>query len=343
MYLLILAVIFFHSTVFGGIPITGEFHRPTEVLIKRETWERIKRKLHDMKVPTELFPFFDSIAEIEDWGHIGYHGANQGYRIYQDVIRFTVEEILEIPVRKNFHFLRFPGDPDLNLNSMEEFVEYWSKIDNKNELRSKQLLSLNFGIYSNFDEKGSCSLYLFVRDKSKTHIDYPRQLAPFFKELGISVEELQHLFAIGRKWFDEEGGIMLQLSEFSHISDLNNEAYNFADTHGYPAKRGGHRYGEYPLSNHFERMETDLYLEHKLDIAPQLRLLINNRYTLNPYSYLAIRRWDLYEPEVVASYEEEMREYIRHLTCDKVKVKAYKKFLLDEWLKAPKYLVPKED
>ncbi|HEY4832850.1 MAG TPA: hypothetical protein VIH61_09865, partial [Waddliaceae bacterium] len=290
MYRFIFAIIFFHSTLFAGIPITGDFNRPTERLIKRESWERVKRKLQEMKVPSDLFPFFDSIAEIEDWGHIGYHGANQGYRVYQDVIRFTVEEILEIRIRKNFHFLRVPGDADLNLNSMEEFVKYWSKIDNKNDTRSKQLLSLNFGIYSNFDERGSCSLYLFVKDKSKTSIDYPKQLAHFFNELGIPVEELQHLFAIGRRWLDEEGGIMLQLSEFSHVCDPNNEAYNFADTHGYPAKKGGHRYGTYPLSNHFERMETDLYLERKLDIAPQLRLLINNRYTLNPYSYLVVRR-----------------------------------------------------
>src|SRR5262245_23203487 len=164
---LILLFLLLNTTIFAGIPMTEKFIGPTESLVKRESWDRIKRKLLDMKISPELFPFFDSIAETEHWGHIGYHGSNQGFRIYQDIIKFTLEEIMGIQIRNNFHFLRVPGDPDLNLNSIDEFAIHWDGIDEKNDLRPKQLISLNFGIYSNFDEKGSCSVNFFVKDKSK--------------------------------------------------------------------------------------------------------------------------------------------------------------------------------
>ncbi len=316
----------------AGIPMEGPYLSPSEQLIRRETRLRIERKLNDMHLPLDLIPFFDSIASLEDWGHLGYHGANQGFRVYQDIIRFTIEELVGIPIREDFHFLRVPGDPDLNLNSMKEFENYWGKIDNTSEKRAKQLLSMNFGIYSNFDVKGSCSVNLFVKDMSKTKINYAKILAPFFKDLGLPQTALSALFEIGHKWFDEEGGILLQVSERSHLDDISNEAYNFADTQGYPAKKRGYRYGTALLSNHFERLMTDQYVQKKLDISPQLRLLINTRYTLNPFSYLNIKRYDLYDSQTVSSYEEEMRNLIRSLPYDALQIEKFQQELLKQWL-----------
>lgn len=285
-----------------------------------------------MEIPSEIIPYFSPIIDAEKWGHIGYHGANQGYRVYQDVIRLTVEKILEIPIRKDFQFLRVPGDADLNINSLKEFANRWQTIDNKNEKRKKQLLSLNFGIYSNFDEEGSCSLNLFVKNKSKTIIDYSSALTPFFCSLGISTDHLKDLFAIARKWLDEEYGILIQISEHSHVNDPNNEAYNFADTYCYPSRKGGYPWDSQLISKHFENIMTDRYLESQLDIAPQLRLLINNRDALNPFSDLDVRRWDLYDSETIVFYEAEMREYIKHMKYDPIKVQMYRDYLLALWL-----------
>lgn len=329
---IILLFILIFAQITAGIPVDGPYLSPTEQLIKRETRERIEKKLKSMHLPKEMIPFFDSIAATEDWGHLGYHGASQSYRVYQDVIRLTVEEIIGIPVREDFQFLRVPGDLDLNLDSMDEFEEYWGKIDNKSEKRAKQLLSMNFGIYSNFDEDGSCSINLFINDFSKNDIKYAKVLAPFYRELGIPAETLNQLFEIGRKWLDEDGGILLKLSERSHLSDPNHEAYNFADTQGYPSKKRGYRYGDSPLSNHFQRIMNDLYITKEVDIAPQLRLLINTRYTLNPFSYLDVQRYDLYDPATITAYEEELRAMIRSLPYDAQKVENYQQKLIQKWL-----------
>ncbi|MGA8163497.1 MAG: hypothetical protein WB791_00540 [Waddliaceae bacterium] len=56
-----------------------------------------------------------------------------------------------------------------------------------------------------------------------------------------------------------------------------------------------------------------------MKIAPQLRLLLNNRYTLNPYSHLVVNRWDFYDPEKIVPCENEMREFIRNLDADPVR------------------------
>jgi hypothetical protein len=323
----------FSACLSAGIPVDGQYPSPTKKLIERESWQKISRAIKKMSIPNELIPLFNDIADQENWGHIGYHGANQGYRIYQDIIRFTVEEILGIDVPDNFHFFRIPGDDELNLNSMDEFIAYWGKkkVDNKSSKRAKQLLSLNFGIYSNFDQKGSCSISLFVKDKSKTKINYAKTLEPFYASLGIKKSELAALFSVARKWLDEDGGILLQISENSYLTDPNYEAYNFADGQCYPAKRGGHRFGTWPISNHYDRMMADAYLDKKVDIAPQLRLLINNRYTLNPFSHLQVSRWDLYNTETILQYEEEMRENIRNIKYDIQKAEEYREKLFELW------------
>lgn len=319
-------------TLNAGIPVQGDYHGPTEQLIKRDSWKKIEKELKSIKIPLALVPYFNEIAAGETWGHIGYHAANQGFRVYQDVIRITIEEILGIPVRDTFHFLRVPGDQDLNLDSINDFYAYWGKFDNKNSTRAKQLLSMNFGIYSNYDLKGSCSLYLFVKNKSKRNIDYAHQLAPFYKNLGMNTNELNRLFDIGRKWLDEDSGILLRLYENSHLTDKKHEAYNFADYQCYTAEKGGYAYGSSLISTQYGKMMTDSYVSHKVNIAPQLRLLVNNHYTLNPYSHLSIERFDLYDSETIASYETELRKAIRKLKFDAAKAEKFRDRLLKSWL-----------
>jgi hypothetical protein len=327
-------LIFLYTSLFlsAGISTETEYHGPTEQLIKRESWERIESKLKKMKIPLDLIPYFDSIASLETWGHIGYHGANQNYRIYQDIIKLTIEELLEIPVRDDFQFLRVPGDEDLNLETTDQFFNYWGKkIDNKHEIRAKQLLALNFAIYSNFDEEGSCSISLFVKDYSKTNLNYQLKLIPFYNEMGIPYKALNDLFSIATNWLDEDVGILLQISETSHQFDCKNEAYNFIDMICYPSKKGGVLHGKKPISSHYERILSDSYINSDIDIAPQLRLLISNQYTLNPTSDIIIRRWDLYDTELIVGYEQEMREYIRSMKYDADKVQLYREKLLDAW------------
>lgn len=328
----------------AGIPTTKTtYHSPTQMLVARESWDKIEHALIKQKIPTDLFPFFESIAAEENWGHIGYHGANHGFRFYQDVIKFSIEEILAMPIKKDFQFLRWPGDSDLNLNSVTEFVKYWERkdiVDNRSAKRAKQLLSMNYGIYSNFGTSGSCSVALFARDKSASNIDYVEELVPFYRKLGISKSEcrnyLDQLLEIFNKHLTDTGGILLQISESSHLSHPTKEAYNFADKHCYPAIRGGIPYDNNLVSVHYKTAMTENYINKMAQISDQFRLVINNQHTLNPNSHLKIKRWDLQDPKKVKAYETAMRNAIRTFKYDSAKMVQYHDLLKKNWQQVKK-------
>lgn len=318
------------SIINASIPMHDHFKGPTEQLVKRESWGHIESKLHKMKISSQYFPLFETISSDEDWGHIGYHGAAQGYRIYQDIIKMVVEEVLQIPVREDFQFLRIPGDSDLNLNSIDEFADFWGKLNNHGK-KGKQLLSLNFGIYSNFDVPGSSSLNFFVHDYSKGHISLINELKPFFEQVGLNPSAVSQLFNLASNRLSDEGGVLLKISETSHLTNPNHKAYNHADILCYPCKRGGYAYGHSSFSNHMSRLMTSQYTEGDIDIAPQFRLLINNKVVLNPYSDFHIMRWDLYDTETIANYEKELRAAIKKLKSNPAKADAYRNKLLNLW------------
>lgn len=317
----------------GILTSTVEYYGPTEMLLARESREKIESFLLKQEVPQDLWPFLDSIAANETWGHIGYHGANHSFRFYQDVIKFTIEEILAIPIRDDFHFLRIPGDPDLHLKSINQFIEFWGdqQVDNRDVVRTKQLLSMNYSIYSNFEIRGCCSASLFARDVSSIQVDYAKELEPFYDNLGINTKKLQKLLTIFEESFTDTGGILLQISEDSHLNDYNREAYNFADKQCYPALRGGFRYDNNLISVHLRTAMTVDYVNKAVNISDQLRLLLNTQHTLNPYSNLKIKRWDLQDPKKIKAYETIMRRTIRNFKFDRKKVVSYRQLLMRKW------------
>jgi hypothetical protein len=333
-FVTLLILIFNLNLLQAGIPTsTVEYYGPTEMLLARESKEKIQSFLLKQKVSNDLMPFLDSISAEETWGHIGYHGANHNFRFYQDVIKFTIEEILAIPIREDFHFLRVPGDPDLNLHSINKFMDFWGEgqIDNRDEMRTKQLLSLNYSIYSNFEIPGCCSASLFARDASALHVDYVKELEPFYDNLGINTKKLQRLKALFEERLTDSSGILLQISEGSHLHHSNQEAYNFADKQCYPSIRGGYRYDNNLISVHYQIAMTFDYVNKSANISDQLRLLLNTRHTLNPYSDLKIKRWDLQDPKKIQAYENLMRDMIRNFKFDRKKVANYRQLLMRKW------------
>lgn len=314
---------------------SNDFCSPSARILEREGEHTVKKKMLWLGVPEALFPLIEEIAATEEWGHVGYHGSCQEYRIYQDVIRFLVEEILEIPLRKDFHFLRIPGDADLHLNSTADFFSYWGiHINNKTPLRAKQLMSWNYGIYSNYAVYGSSSPLIFATGNSHDALDYEALLYPFCEELGISQSVLTDLFKIARTHLKKQEGILLQMRDFSHERDYVTAVYALADTQCYPSSGRSFRWGKRVLSEEYACVISQDYLSKKAEIAPQLSLIVNNRYTLNPFSSFSIRRWDFYTSNEIASYESAMRNALRAVQKNTAKIQVYRQHLFTLWQEA---------
>lgn len=325
-------IILMSSQLLAGIDLYSEYRSPTSQLLKREKLSTIEKAVLELGIKQELFPYFHLIGKKETWGHLGYHGAEQGYRIYQDIIKEVVQNILEIPVKDDFHFLRVPADQELNLNTIDEFCDFWgNELDNRSNTRGKQLLSLNFSVWSNFDNPGSFSLGLFVNNLSKSDVPYQAALTPLFLKLGIDPNEISPLFEVGDRHLKGSGGILLQISENSHLVERTAEAYCFADTQAYSCIKKGFPSGRYPWSHHLMRIMSDDYVSKKIDPAPQFRLLINNRYTLNPFSYYTIRRYDLHPTKIIAAYKTELKEKIRKLSFNQEMRDSFRSELIRLW------------
>lgn len=314
------------SALFLFLPnlLQADFSSPSEQVLKRDGAVHIKEKMLASGVPKALFPLFETIASTEEAGHVGYHASSQDYRIYQDIIRFTVEEILELPIREDFHFLRIPGDPDLQLDTIDAFFSYWgSQVNNKTPLRRKQLIALNYGIYSNYAVHHSCSALIFCTGHAHQSLDYPLLLEPFYEALGLEKKTLTPLFETARSLLQKEGGILLR------IRDLT--GYTLADAQCYPSRGRGFRWGKRRLSEEYASLLSEDYIKKRVEISPQISLVANTRYSLNPLSALSIQRWDFYSSEERSSYEGSLREMIRSLPRNSQRAMAYRQKLLEIW------------
>lgn len=248
--------------------------------------------------------------ENETLGFVGYHGAKRDFRIYQDIIRFAFEEVLRIPIREDFHFLRTPGNPQLNVNSAEEFLNrHPGKINDTLPTESAQLLSMNMALYENLGVESQSTVYFFTKNTNWVTYSYESKIEPFFQAIGLDPDDVDRAFAIGRSKLPSSG-VLLQ------IFDSSETPYDLADSQTYLAHGGGNPYlPKEPISKTMADKNKKRF--------PQIRLILNNKTTLNPFSKMVVRRYDLATPEQRANYETAMRNYFSSLSVDVAKRDRY--------------------
>ena len=83
------------------------FLRPSERYLISHPLAKIKPHYKVYGVTPEHVKVFDTAIAAEKDGFFGYHGARKEFRIYQDIIRFGIEEILGIPIKMSIQQLNF--------------------------------------------------------------------------------------------------------------------------------------------------------------------------------------------------------------------------------------------
>jgi hypothetical protein len=253
---------------------------------------------------------FDRISQREEVGLIGYHGSTQNYRLYQDIIRLILEEHVGLRVREDFHFFRIPGDPLFDYDSLAEYGDY-----NFN-YSPTHFLCMNYALYGNFQSPACCSYYYFAKNGSQNDVDFASKLAWLFEKLGIDTQHIAEAYEIGEEHLYIAKGILIQVFDMSHYNPWN-DYYALAN-----AQCGG--FSDAPLSEIVAGT-------HAQTFPWQVRMLMSNRHTLNPYSSLVVQRYDTLKAEERSLYEQELRSFIRGLVSDPEKAKSYKAELLELW------------
>lgn len=299
-----------------------EYESPTRRFMGYHHYEEVLQALRTNGLSLEHRNFFEHIIPHEELGFFGYHSSTQGFRIYQDIIRMVLEEICEIPIKKNFHFLRIPGTPSLNCESAQQFLNDYPRVSDNLPEQREQLLSMNYSLFGNFNNFGSCSVYYFTANRSAMTIGFQIQLKYLFELLEIPSDVLPGLFAIGDSLKDN--AVLFQFFDFSHYNAFETH-YSLVDQMCYNSYPGG-------PPNPLNKMISEIYIgTHPTPFPAQFRLVINNSLILNPYSPLYIKRFERNDPDLVREYETSLRAAIKQLPHDKIKTKQYRELLLGIW------------
>lgn len=300
------------------------YKHPTERFSEFYNYERILQSLRENGMSLEHRNFFEHIIPHEELGFFGYHSSTQGFRIFQDIIRVVLEEICNIEIKKDFHFLRVPGSPLLSRQNAEQFLRDYSQINDHVSEQKEQLLSMNYTLFGNFNRFGECSVYYFTKNRSASSVVFQTKLQDLFQSVGLPTEAISALFSIGNPLIDTNNAVLFQFFDFSHYNAFQ-EIYHLVDQMCYTALPMG-------IPQPINTKMSDLYLgNHPQQFTAQFRLVINNSLILNPFSALSIKRYERSDPEIVKEYEAQLRAAIKKLPHDPVKAKRYRQLLLNLW------------
>lgn len=300
------------------------YRHPSERFLDFHGKDLVLQTLRDKGLSLEHRNFFEHIVPHEEFGFFGYHSSTQAFRIYQDIIKGVIEEVCGLELKKDFHFLRIPGTPPLSRNSALHFLQSYPHVNDNFPEQRDQLLSVNFTLFGNFNHFGECSVAYFTKNMSIASIGFQNALKLLFGLVGLPEDQIPSLFAIGQPLLTGDNAILFQFFDLSHHHPYF-EPYQFVNRMCYSCVPMGapHPIG-IPMS--------EVFLGDSSQPFPaQMRLLINNTHTLNPYSPLTIKRYDRVDPKVVLEYEKQLRAAIQKLPYDQQKATAYREMLLSFW------------
>lgn len=306
-----------------NVPSQQKFSSPTEQFLSTHPLDHIMYSMRVNGIATTDFPLFHQLIAQEKEGFFGYHGGCSDYRLFQDLIRFIIEEQLGIVIREDFHFLRIPGDEALNFDDAQDFLQVMPNQYGENfhdsipEVR-QHILSINMALFQSYDKPWDLTPRYFVQNSPWTRPDYWESIMKFAEQVGINPKDLEPIISIGRSHLPQNRGIMMQ------FFDESENVYLLLDTHAYVAFSGGKPFGQSPPSHYL--------MNNTITNYPQLRLVINNNDVLNPFSKLVIKRYDTCTEDQRQNYEEVMRSLIRELPVDHEKREALQTNLLSLWL-----------
>lgn len=302
--------------------LEAAFISPTKKQLEIFPSEDIKKAHELRKMPAIKQSTITSIAVAEKQGFLGYHGDNLDFLIYQDIIRHVLELIVEIPIRKDFHFMAPPLDPALKIQSKGKLTEVFLNAKNPTLTLQESTFPLNFSIWDNANRVGFNTLENYAKNESTTSLSYKKRLKWFFENLCIEDNEIDDLFELSHTHLKSASGVILQ------FFDTSSTPYDFAKEIAYPA---------FPTGFISDNVTVDEYFMDENFTPPfpyEIRLLLTNHQTLNPKSPFKIIR---YHPDISSSrlkkYESALKEKIRTLSYNVIARNKYQSELQNCWNK----------
>lgn len=287
---------------------------PTERYVSLHTLIDIKYNLRLDNVTLDYKPIFDKAIAQEVPGFVGYYGASGTFRVYQDLIRLVFEEILDFPLKPDFHFLAVPLYLHRTTKTLEDISQTFFGIPAQTQTQSiiNQLLPIHISLYGNHHQIGFCPAKNFSLATEPASI---ADLYWLFETLELDTALIERALAIGQEHFGTENRVLLQL--------FTSSTYQLIDENSYPASPTG-----YPYAN---QAVSDYLLQPALGFPPQAYLLLHENGLLNPASSLVIKRYTKIQPTKLQNYEKELRALIKTASFSPLQKNLYRDQLMRAW------------
>jgi hypothetical protein len=307
-----------------GAPIAQPqrvFVSPSQRFMQAHSLQKINAvlsKYHATKADIDLFK---EIIAQEKEGFLGYQAGSSTVRLFQDMISVLIKDVLNIPIKDDFVFLRLPGDPTFHYEGTQDFLKElgWNFnvgiADDQPHIR-QHILSLNMNLYQSYDAPWDLTPRYFLENQTWTYANVKEIIKPLFASLGINGQAVDSLWSQALGLLRHDRGYILQFFDQS-------PAYAFTKKHGYIAHSGGKPHYMYP--NH------EILFDDQASNFPQIRMVMSNESTLNPFSSLSIKRYDAMTNQERHIYESSLRSLVQTLHFDPKKIEEVRGKLLSLW------------
>jgi hypothetical protein len=312
-FLLLISIFSFFIDVQGS-----EFTSPTKRYVTEVTLDQIKYDLKGKGVGLEYRELYDKAIAEETMGFMGYHGDSLDFLVYQDIIRIVIEEIIEIPIRKDFHFVSSPIRPKDSIQNLEDLSRFFVKSRHYSASVSNNTFPLNFTVYANHNHLGLNTVLNFSKNASDTTNFQHKELRHLFEKLGMDSDLLEMIFTISQQYLDSKTGIILQ------IFDNSTNPYGLTNAEGYASYPNGFIAENRLISEYF--MESSA-----INFPQELRLVLNVSGILNPNAPISIKRYTKIQPVKLKNWEQKLRELIRSSSFDVSQRDELRDELLHKW------------
>lgn len=201
--------------------------------------------------------------------------------------------------------------------------------------QQSRVLCMNLSLFANYHRRDESTTWIYLQNQTieggDSHV--MDSLRNFFQEIGIDPAVANDLHDIAEQELSitpqTQNGIILQF--FDQSPQLGLGLYQGIDHSVFVAHSFGIPIKHIPASHLAQSLHP---LRHNsMDL--QMRLVTDTYSTLNPYSFLRIRRYDSNGPIVAWNIIQKMREKLKKVSADKDKLAVYKAQLDAKWLYYP--------
>lgn len=306
-------------SIFNSRDIQGfEFVSPTKQYVNEVTLDQIKYNLRGKGVGLDYREVFDKAIAEEKVGFMGYHGDNLDFLVYQEIIRIFIEEVLEIPIRKDFHFVSTPFRINDSIGSLEDLFKLFVNDVYYSQIILDNTFPLNFSLYSNHNRLGLNTVLNFSKNVGDGANLQRKELRYIFEKLEMDSDLLEAIYDISHEYLDSQAGIFLQFFDNSTIP------YEFGNARGYASYPNGFIAENDLISEYFLN-------NHLVEFPQELRLVLDVSGILNPKSPITIKRYTKIQPGKFKAWEQKLRELICSAYFDPLKRDVLRKDLLHKW------------